>query len=100
MNNTIEELRKRYASLDTDDLLHIKVSSDLTEDATTLIDAELRLRDVSQEDYEEINKINTAIVKERDEYKENMKRRLKTKLLMYGVIFLFILIYAAFKSWK
>ena len=97
MNISIEELRERYAALHTDELLNIKVSSDLTEQAKTLLDAELNARNIDANDYKEAKEINAYLEKERDEVKNNMKRRLKRLFVIWGIVIVWAILYLLVK---
>ncbi len=97
MNVSIEELRERYADLDIDELLNIKVSSDLTEEAKTILDAELNARNVDVTDYKEAVEINAYLEKERDEVKNNMTRRLKRLFIFWGFGIVWAILYLLVK---
>ena len=94
---TTEELRERYAELDTDVLLNIKVSSELTEDAKTLLEAELSTRNVIDSDYKDAKEINAYLESERDKVKKNMQRRFKRMLTRVGVVLFLVVLYLALK---
>ena len=97
MNVSVEELRERYSALETDELLNIKVSSDLSEQAITLLDAELNSRNVNTDDYKEAKEINAYLEKERDEVKNNMKRRIKRLLIIWGIVIIWVILYLLIK---
>jgi hypothetical protein len=97
MSISTEELRERYAGLDTDELLNIKVSSDLTENAATLLDAELSARNVQESDYKVAKEINEYLESERNEIKNKIKRRLKRKLILWGAVLIWFIILFVFR---
>jgi hypothetical protein len=97
MSISTEELRERYAGLDTDELLNIKVSSDLTENAATLLNAELSARNVQESDYKEAKEINEYLESERDEVKNKIKRRLKRQLILWGAVLVWLIILFVFR---
>ena len=92
MRTSTEELRERYAGLDTDELLNIKVSSDLTEVAAILLDEELSTRNVKETDYKEAKEINEYLEIKRDEDKNKMKRRLKRMLILWGIVLVWFIV--------
>ena len=97
MNVSVEELRERYSALETDELLNIKVSSDLSEQAITLLDAELNSCNVNTDDYKEAKEINAYLEKERDEVKNNMKRRIKRLFIIWGIVIIWVILYLLIK---
>lgn len=92
MRTSTEELRERYAGLDTDELLNIKVSSDLTEVAAILLDEELSTRNVKETDYKEAKEINEYLEIKRDEDKNKMKRRLKRMLILWWIVLVWFIV--------
>lgn len=87
MNTSAEKLRERYAELNTDELLHIRVTADLTEKAKSLLEAELSNRHVGESDYQEVKEIQEYFDSERDEVERKIKRRLKGMLVFWGFVF-------------
>lgn len=100
MNISAEELRERYAGLNTDELLNIKVSSDLQEEAKKLLDAELNIRKVDETDYKEAKEIHEYLENEREEVKRNIQHRLRRLLILWGIVFVcFFVFMALWYSW-
>lgn len=82
-----QELKDRYEDLSTDELLHIKITSELTEIATLLLDDELKKRNVGNEDYKIATRDANYIQAGRDDQKSSLKRRFHL-----GLIYLFMLL--------
>ncbi len=83
-----QELKDKYEELSTDQLLQIKVTSEITEIATLLLDDELKKRNVSVEDCNIATRDASYIQAGRDDQKRSLKRRFQ-----FGLIYLFMLLF-------
>jgi hypothetical protein len=61
-----QELRERYQNLSTDELLQIKISSDLNDLAMSLLEEELSKRDVTPDDIEYAEKTEVFLAAYRE----------------------------------
>jgi len=84
------ELRERYQAASTDELLQIKISSELTDAARSLLEDELSRRDVTPDDYENARNVEAVIKADRGSLKRHMIRRIRR-----FVIFLVLLVLIA-----
>jgi hypothetical protein len=82
-----QELKDKYEELSTDQLLQIKVTSELTEIATLLLDDELKKRNIGNEDYKIATHDANYIQAGRNDQKRSLKRRFQ-----FGLIYLFMLL--------
>ena len=85
MEANIEELPERYQSLSTDELLQIRIGSELIDEAKLILEEELSKRDINPDDYEHAIKAEFAHKIDID----SSKRRLSRGILKF-VIFLIL----------
>jgi predicted HTH domain antitoxin len=91
-----QELKEKYEELSTDQLLHIKVTSELTDMAQMLLDDELKKRDVSVEDYNIAVRDANIIQADRDSQKKNIKRKIQFHFIYLFIILVVGLYYSYF----
>jgi len=95
MDIDYQELRERYQNLSTDELLQIKISSDLTEIAMSLLEEELSKRDVTPDDIEYAEKTEVVLAACRDSAKEEVFSRIRRVVIVF-VLFALMAIYFEF----
>ena len=87
------ELRERYQAASTDELLQIKISSELTDAARSLLEDELSRRDVTPDDYENARNVEAVIKADRGSLKRHMIRRIR-RLVIFLVLLVLIALMA------
>ena len=97
MTQSYENLREHYSQMDTDTLLNIKVSGELTDEAQLALDAELNERNVSEDDMRGADESNQILVHEREKLVNQMKRRFRRQMIIVGSIVLVSVIYYVLK---
>ena len=98
MEITLEQTRERFSSLHTDELLNIKVSSELTKEDEKLLDAELAYRNVTEQDLKEAREIDFYLQSERKKLKDDFKNNFKRKFILLIILVIFAFGYSAFVS--
>ena len=88
-----QDLKDKYENLSTDQLIHVKITSELTDTAQMLVDDELKKRNVSVEDYNRAVRDANIIKVNRDFQKNSIKRKFQ---FQFHFIYLFICLSSLF----
>ena len=86
MTPDIEELRSRYSSLSTDELVYIKTTGSLTPMAKMLLDAELSKRSVDPDDFAHAAKFERARKAEIESAKKGYEKKFWNIVITAAVV--------------
>lgn len=90
MDVSYEKLKERYLALSTDELLDIYVTSDLSQIASELIDAELEKRGVTSGDVQSASETAKML----STVREKSQRRVEKRTVGFAVSFLVLALIA------
>ncbi len=91
------DLQKRYSEISNDELLSIYVSSDLTPEAYSLIEIEIKKRNLDSSDIQYAVKSEEFIANERRKDQDLIRRKTQIQFILFLILILLVITYEVLK---